>query len=381
MKNVFFSLLLISLFVTTSCQEEQKQDPRYTMEVYIDSLYHAEDISREVADDKLQQWLLQDSTTMNYDFPLLSDGTINKAASIDDKLVVYSWHTDRYFYRTVVQYIADDGFHSFDYGLISYGDEEAEYVDASITTLVQLFRDDEDCTYYLTHSYGSPTTSWDNYHHQWAVYTILGDSLVAVPGMFEDDLRGSLEDRIDFHYNHFDWYVRNDDYNVTRLPQQYDTYFRTFWVPDVDEEECLTDKWYKYFFDGGRFHTTAKLVKSPLVNPVLDGYKNQVVVYCGDGLKARVDEMPDGSYRYASWRDWTKDQNPAVMLEQPDIILTGGTYDENTHMYYFYNGNYRYEIPAIDWEGRNFRRGVPYHDKIVVTYNGEHHTDFTIYYE
>jgi len=67
------------------------------------------------------------------------------------------------------------------------------------------------------------------------------------------------------------------------------------------------------------------------------------------------------------------------MLVQPDIILKDGTYDEKTHCYYFYNGNYRYEVPGIDWEGRYGHRGSPYHDKLVVTYDGEYHTDFTIF--
>ena len=377
MKNMCFFPLLIFLFAITSCQV--KQDPRYLMEVHIDSLYHVENISPEVADDKLQQWLLQDSTTMLYDFPLLTDGTLNKAMSADGKFVVYSWHTSRYVYRTVVQYIGDDGFHSFDYGLISYSDEESDDCDASITTKIQCFKDEDDRTLYLTHSYGSSSTMLDNYHYQWAVYTIAGDSLITVPSMFEDDSKGKQIDRLDYHYNLFDWNVRNGDDNVRRLPQHYDTYECSLWVPEVNDEECMIDKYFKYTLEDGRFHTSGVLVKSPLVNPVLDGYKSQVVVYSCDGLMARVDEMPDGSYRYASWRDWSKDQCSAIMLGQPDIILTGGVYDEKSHCYHFHNGNYRYEIPDIDWEGHYGHRGSPYHDKLVVTYNGEHHTDFTIY--
>ncbi len=218
------------------------------MEVHIDSLYKAEDILREVADDKLQQWLLQDSTTMLYDFPLLSDGLLNKAMSADGKFVVYSWHTFRYMYRTVVQYIADDGFHSFDYGLISYGDEESDNKDASITTGIQCFKDEYDRTLYLTHSYGSSTSVFDNYHNQWAVYTIEGDSLITVPSMFEDDAEGSRTDRLDFQYDLFDWNVRNGDYNVSTLPKYYDADKRSLWIPDVDDEECMTDKYYQYTF-------------------------------------------------------------------------------------------------------------------------------------
>lgn len=377
MKNIFVSLLLMTMLAFSACQV--KQDPRYLMEEHILSLYHDETISPEAGDDKLQEWLLNDSTTMDYEFQKLLG--INKAASNDGKFVVYSWYMSRYIFRTVVQYIGDDGFHSFDYGLISYSDEESDDKVGSITTLVQSIKDDEGRILYLTHSYGSSNHPFDGYHHQWAVYAIENDSLVTVPYMFEDELKGIRTDKAEFHYHHWEWAARNHDENVLRLPRFYDTSERSFWLPETDEFDSMTDKYYRYTFDGEVFRTTNIPEMSPLVTSKLDGYKCQVLVYSAEEVLLRIDKMPDGTYRYASWREWSKDENSAVMCSKPNIILTGGTYNEMTHRYYFYNGKYCYIVPDIDWDGHYGRRGIPCHDKLVITYDGEPKTEYTIYCE
>ena len=50
----------------------------------------------------------------------------------------------------------------------------------------------------------------------------------------------------------------------------------------------------------------------------------------------RVDQLQDGSYRYASWSG-TED-----MRNKPDIVIHNGDFDELIACYTFTNGDYKY---------------------------------------
>ena len=64
----------------------------------------------------------------------------------------------------------------------------------------------------------------------------------------------------------------------------------------------------------------------------------------------RVDKMNDGTLRYASWHlaANTAAEDVEQMLE-PQIILTGGSIDENGEWYVFRNKNYEYRVNALQY--------------------------------
>ncbi len=80
--------------------------------------------------------------------------------------------------------------------------------------------------------------------------------------------------------------------------------------------------------------------KNKLYSAIND-FKNPVLILKTSKFKIRIDEMNDGSYRYASW-PINKEMN-----EKPDLILYKGkvTFDGSggNHSYKFKNGIYVYE--------------------------------------
>lgn len=73
----------------------------------------------------------------------------------------------------------------------------------------------------------------------------------------------------------------------------------------------------------------------------LSDFKNHKVYMQTKKFKVWIDQMQDGSYRYASW-DKSK-----TISQQPDLILKGGTVDYQgsggNHMYVFSNADYTYK--------------------------------------
>jgi hypothetical protein len=73
----------------------------------------------------------------------------------------------------------------------------------------------------------------------------------------------------------------------------------------------------------------------------LNDFKNHKVFMQTKKFKVLIDQLEDGSYRYASW------PKSKTISDEPDLILKGGTVDYQgsggNHMYVFANGDYTYK--------------------------------------
>lgn len=92
-------------------------------------------------------------------------------------------------------------------------------------------------------------------------------------------------------------------------------------------------------------------VKTGLVNklnPVLCSFANVELTFKTKSFIIRVDRMPDGSYRYASWRSSQSTE------DSPRLVLDNGYYDEQHDKYYFSNKGYYYIVGADRTGGNHY---------------------------
>lgn len=99
---------------------------------------------------------------------------------------------------------------------------------------------------------------------------------------------------------------------------------------------------------GINYHSAAELArKEALIReakqqlyPSLAQFKRPVKVLETTKFRIRIDELADGTYRYASW------SLPTPMSEKPDLVLTKGAYEAEgsggNHSFVFKNGEYTY---------------------------------------
>lgn len=91
-----------------------------------------------------------------------------------------------------------------------------------------------------------------------------------------------------------------------------------------------------------------KLIRTKLINadklnlnPSLKNFKNPVLEMHTSKFKIRIDELANGSYRYASW------PLNGIMSSKPDLILQNGKYipdgSGGNHSFQFTSGDYQYE--------------------------------------
>ena len=375
-------LVLVCLLAITSCTDNRQKLEK--KEAEIAALYNksADEENRIKTDEKLTQWLMTDSTTLSYDFPsLTADYGMLRAASDDGKVAILSWTTGYFSYRTVIQIKDEDGFHTYDKGLIQLasGKNDERYEGGSLTTQIHALEADNGETYYLAHSFGNPTSAYSSHLHQWTVFKIEDGCLVPLKGQFVDEEKGTVRDNIQQHIHLSAWNA------MTRVAMNTDTWklyldWWVLWIPLLDEEECMTDRYHAYYFSGEHFIKYIEERANPYLIEELEEYESLVQLYKADDLFVRIDRMKDGTYRYASWREWDMKGGPLDMELRPDIIITGGTYDLEAHTYRFRNGHYCYNVPEMKYEGERIIHAHPVHPDITVTYKGKLLSKFTIEY-
>lgn len=112
---------------------------------------------------------------------------------------------------------------------------------------------------------------------------------------------------------------------------------KTLYVPVGRESVLMTDRYALYHFNGKEMEYVGEDAGYWL-HPSLHQFRSVVFLYRTRSYTIRVDEMPDGSYRYASWNRGKK------ISQQPDLVLYDGILYEGTDLYMFYKDSYMYEV-------------------------------------
>lgn len=128
----------------------------------------------------------------------------------------------------------------------------------------------------------------------------------------------------------------------------------TFYDPEViggieEVDGCcpndarLTDRYYKLVWNGESFvYESDKSVPNPFLCEALSNYTCLEKIAETEKHKIRVDQMPNGTYRYASWNRNTP------WSSVPELIVTNGTFDKTTEQYVYHNKEYEYRVGDDD---------------------------------
>lgn len=120
----------------------------------------------------------------------------------------------------------------------------------------------------------------------------------------------------------------------------------------------LSGKYSLYSIFDGRFECVEKGLVNNL-NPTISSFANVELTFKTKSFIIRVDHMPDGSYRYASWR------SSQSTKDTPRLVLNNGFYDEQNDKYVFSNKGYYYLV-GVDRTGGNHYIEVLKGNKLVL---------------
>lgn len=122
------------------------------------------------------------------------------------------------------------------------------------------------------------------------------------------------------------------------------------YVPVVIDDG-ITDRYDLYCWNGTTFDSVGN-VGNRRLHPSLQHYDNLTTYFVTKGFSIRIDQMFDGSYRYASW------PRSRETSTKPDLIVVGGRYDETQSCYLFENDGYIYKVGSDSQiSGRHTFRG------------------------
>lgn len=201
-------------------------------------------------------------------------------------------------------------------------------------------------TYYLMDC-SSKASSSDGYDYLQA-YRIAGDSIRQVNVVDGGPLTDGDDIWFSVNYSIPHWYFATDGYGYDWL-FAYDAATRKLYVP-LAEQRQLTDRYEVWQFDGNRFVALGQQPHMHL-HPRAGNYHELVRYMETDSYLVRVDHMPSGNLRYASWA------RPKTLADAPDVMFEGGTKRSCTAApngvhycddYHFRRGIYEYIVDSCE---------------------------------
>ena len=144
-----------------------------------------------------------------------------------------------------------------------------------------------------------------------------------------------LADNINVEYNIPDWYFRAGSGEGYEWLYHFDKATKTLYHPSSPEYNHLSDRYIPYVWNGKTF-SPGKEVANPFLHPSLSEYQSLVSLFRTERNLVRIDAMPDSTFRYEAW---PKD---ATMLDKPELVIKGGTFNEDSSEWVFLNENFEY---------------------------------------
>lgn len=299
---------------------------------------------RDKINKDFAKWLLKDTCTYYYDFPHLTDSleTITITTSDDGKVRIYSWDTwmggTMIDWDNVIQYRSTDSkLKTFD-GCVwdieeASEDEEGEGSFGCYTKAIYSFQRKDGQTVYVTDSYFRESSIYG--FNELNVFCISDGKLQCVTNAFVTP-EGEMKSDVGVEYIIPSWYFLTDGRGwdwVFSLDKE----TQTFYLPVTREDmsDNMTDQYDLYKFNGYQFVYIGR-DGGYWLHPSLRKFDKLSSMFKSGKYLIRVDQLQDGSYRYASWSG-TED-----MRKKPDIVIHNGVFDELIACYTFTNGDYKY---------------------------------------
>lgn len=147
---------------------------------------------------------------------------------------------------------------------------------------------------------------------------------------------------IDTSYYIPDWYFTTDGLGWDWLIN-YDKETGALYVAEETEDKVLNDRYDMYKFEKGVLRYVGTDAGYWL-HPSLHNFKRLCGIYQTENKLIRIDQLNDGTYRYAAWNK-NKD-----MSDTPELIIGDGQTGIVENVIVFCNGDYTYVVPE-------YRRG------------------------
>ncbi len=116
---------------------------------------------------------------------------------------------------------------------------------------------------------------------------------------------------------------------------KFDKHTQVLYVPEV-ENQIMTGRYIKHHFNGKEMIPEGVTCSYGLHSSVKD-FKFMECVFDTKGFRVRVDRMPNGDYRYSSWKSGVS------MSTKPDLIIYKGSRDFRNE-FEFDNNGYIYRV-------------------------------------
>lgn len=196
-------------------------------------------------------------------------------------------------------------------------------------------------TVYLLHDY---FREWSSYGAAWVWgCRIKGHKLDTLALFPHGDTAVGTE------YSIPDWFFSTND--GEGWDWLFELYGDNLYVPVVIDDG-ITDRYDLYRWNGTTFDSVGN-VGNRRLHPSLQHYHELATYFVTKGFRIRIDQMSDGSYRYASW------PRSRETSTKPDLIIMGGRYDEAQSCYIFENDGYIYKVGDDSYtSGRNAFGGL-----------------------
>ena len=339
MRNCYLSLLIVlSLFC--SCQNKGNG---------------VLSVTGSVAEQADSLWLPLDS------IPVESEDTyVHTCVSEDGNMKFYCWDTrlggTMPIYEVLCQYRTSDGGSK----VVNLGEDMLE---VAWVQYVHSIKKDDGSTYYIvkrSHRVSSKDGS------MWMDGFAIDHDTLRNVSVYDasDDLD---ECGMEANYLIPEWNSATNDEGKDWL-FDYDTETKSLYVPitlDTDDDDIpiATDRYTLYTFDGMEFVDKGEVPHKGL-HASLSSYKRLAKYFRTENHIVRVDETDDGTYRYASWKASSN------MGEKPELVIYGGSYDEEKDCYTFFNDGFEYVAGYTEIESLPNR--FPFYYKfLLVKKNGK----------
>ena len=334
---LFFTILLLSCETISETKHLEEYEKRE--EAFIEGIENYDDLElREKANDDFAKWLLKDTCTFHYDFPIVTDSTeiVNIAESDDGNVRIYSWDTQlggtMVCWDNVIQFRSNGKLESYDGSIWSVDEsQEKNEIDFGCwTKAIYTFKRNDGQTIYITESYFRESSSFG--YSTLDAFCISNGKLQTIENAFVIPAESF---HIGTEYSIPSWYFLTDGkgwdwiYSLDRNTQ-------TFYVPVVDDI-ILLDQYDLYKFNGFKFVYSGREGGHWLHPSIRKFDRLEKLAQIGKYL-IRIDRTSSGVFRYTSWNG-TENMN-----QKPDILIENGKYNEDKNEYHFINGDYIYII-------------------------------------
>ena len=138
-----------------------------------------------------------------------------------------------------------------------------------------------------------------------------------------------------------DWYFRAGDGEGYDWLYYFNKDEKTLYHPLSLEGDILTDRYVPYKWNGKTMVPGAE-VGNPFLYESLSEYVSLAALFHTQRNLVRIDEMPDGCFRYAAW------PKKGSMLDKPELVILGGTSSEDDSEWVFCNEGYEYHYNGED---------------------------------